>query len=272
MLILTAYLFFLGICIGSFLNVLVWRMKRKKNWVSERSKCDHCGHILAVRDLVPLLSWFSLGGKCRYCHKKLSKIHPLVELISGSLFVISYLVWPQELNSVANITEFVVWLILLSGFVALCIFDIKWMILPNKIIFALLVIVLAYKLVEILIFDGKGKLFWETLWGIMVGGGLFYILFQLSKGKWIGGGDVKLGFIIGAFVGGPLAAALAIFVASIVGTIASLPLLLSKRAYIGSKIPFGPFLMFGCLFVVLFGTSVLTWLKHDLFLLDSSLL
>ena len=91
-------LFVFGLIFGSFVNAYVWRFKKRKNWVSERSICPNCKHVLRAKDLVPVLSWLSLRGKCRYCKKPISAQYPAVELFTALLFALSYAFWPYSLT------------------------------------------------------------------------------------------------------------------------------------------------------------------------------
>jgi len=257
----------LGLAFGSFVNALVWRIYKQENAKSKnsrqkysiskgRSMCPHCGHRLAAKDLVPVISWLSLRGKCRYCHKPISRQYPLVELSTALLFVGSYLFWPEDLAAPVNLVIFITWLISLTGLAALFVYDVKYMLLPNKIVFPLMAVAGAGVLVKALLLGSVAPLT-AGFFGLLVGGGIFYVLFQVSSGKWIGGGDVKLGFALGILVGGPLMAFIMLLLASLLGSVFSLPLMLRKRLHAKSKIPFGPFLIAGTLITKLFGATVI---------------
>ena len=248
---------------GSFVNALVWRLHQKRNWITDRSVCTHCGHQLAVRDLVPVFSWLVLKGRCRYCSKKIED-NPLVEIFTALLFVFSYIYWPQDLGS-TQVILFSFWLVFLVGFMALAAYDLKWLLLPNSIIYTLLVLA-ATQITWLAIADPGVNLLKESLLGLLVGGGIFYLLFQISKGKWIGGGDVKLGALLGLLVGGPLGSFLMLFLASLLGSAASMPLLITKRATRGTRLPFGPFLILAAIIVRLFGAAIIDWYKNQLLL------
>lgn len=265
-----ATLILLGLCFGSFGNALIWRLHQqsltknnrkasdKRLSVSKgRSMCVNCGHTLSALDLIPVLSWLTLKGKCRYCKKDIHWQYPLVELTTATLFVFSYLYWPEVLHG-WEIVAFGLWLAILAGFIALTVFDLKWMLLPNKIIFPLYALAGGFVLSRVLVNMTLEPIL-SSLAGIVVGGGIFYLLFQVSNGKWIGGGDVKLGFLLGALVGGPLPAGAVIFLASLFGTIVSLPLLVSGVAKKETRIPFGPFLIVAGVIVMLFGADLIDW-------------
>ncbi len=261
----------LGLCMGSFVNALVYRLhwqethskqpknKQKKYSITNgRSICPSCGHQLASKDLIPVFSWILLGGKCRYCRKPISIQYPLVELMTAALFIFSYVYWPENLSIIDNITGFIVWLVCLVGFMALIVYDLRYFILPNRIIFPLMAVALAGLSAELLM-DFDIDLLVAAFWGAVIGGGLFYLLFELSKGRWIGGGDVKLGFLLGILVGGPLNALLMLFFASFLGTLYSLPMIFTRKAGTTSKIPFGPFLIIAAIIVQLFASDITDW-------------
>lgn len=225
--------------------------------------CPACKHLLAWHDLIPVLSWVSLGGKCRYCRKPISSQYPLVELLTAGLFVGSYAVWPYGWER-EGLLQFLFWLPMLIGFIALVIYDFHWMLLPNRIVFWLLGVVGVQLVLQIALFDDKVASLQAAFWGFLCLGGLFYLLFQLSNGRWIGGGDVKLGFVLGILVGGPLPAFLTLFIASLLGSLVSIPLLLTKRLSGTSRMPFGPFLITATILVYVFGQTWIAWLKGQL--------
>ena len=230
-----------------------------------RSMCPDCKHQLAAKDLVPVLSWVSLSGKCRYCSKPISAQYPIVELATSGLFVLSYLYWPTHIAG-AQLAIFVLWLLLLVGFMALTVYDLMWFLLPNRIVYPLGVVAGILALVQIGSNPRPGHALVTTLLGVAVGGGIFYLLFQVSKGKWIGGGDVKLGWLLGLVVASPARSFLFLFLAALAGTFASVPLLLTGKIKRSAVIPFGPFLIAGAIITMLFGESILHWYQHTVLL------
>jgi len=261
----------LGVTFGSFVNALVWRLRqqelhpksRQKYSISTgRSMCSRCKEPLAVKDLIPVISWIWLQGKCRYCHKPIEDT-PLPEIVTAILFVISYIFWPNRING-TEIVLFGAWLSLLVGFVALGLYDFKWTLLPNRILFWMIPAVILQNVVLLATSSDKGTLCINLLISILVGGGVFWLLFQVSEGKWIGGGDVKLGFLVGAILGSPLLSFLWIFVASLLGTFVSLPQLLLGNSKIKSRIPFGPYLIASVIVVKLFGKQMVHWYFNQL--------
>lgn len=249
-------LFLLGLCLGSFINALVWRLRHKRDWIKERSECVHCGHVLAAKDLIPVFSWVSLRGKCRYCGKPIDDT-PLTEAITAGLFGISYAAWPEPLGGV-GLVAFLVWLPLLTILIALALYDLRYMLLPNRLVAAAAVVVISYTVFRTLTGGDTGYLL-DAGFGLLAFGGLFYALFQISRGKWIGGGDVKLGFVLGAWLADYRLSLLAIFVASFIGTLYVCLLAIRKKVSLTSRLPFGPLLIMGAISMTLFGARLLDW-------------
>ena len=253
----------LGLVFGSFVNAFVWRLHEGKDWVKERSECTHCHHELAPKDLIPIVSWLLLRGKCRYCHKKIED-SPLVEIATSILFLGSYFFWPVAFEG-AGLFRFVLWLIFLIGLVALTVYDLRWFLLPDKVIFPLAGLAAAQVIVVSILYHGGWHEVLGAFAGVLIISGLFYVIFQISRGTWIGGGDVKLGLILGALAGSPINAVLLLFIASCSGMVASLPLLLTGKATRKTQLPFGPFLIFGLVVVQLFGSAIATWYSSLLY-------
>lgn len=267
----------LGLCFGSFVNAFVWRLheqetkkklsKKQKDELSVlhgRSMCVYCRHELAWYDLLPVASWLSLGGKCRYCRRSISWQYPAVELLTAGLFILSYAAWPYGFYEPAGVVLFALWLVFIVGFMALAVYDIRWMLLPNRMVYPLIwLAVVQVGIRAVLDADTAGAIAGAAL-GFLAIGGLFYLLFQLSDGTWIGGGDVKLAFMIGPLVGSGVLSMMVIFLASILGTLVSLPFLAQKSLKASSRIPFGPFLLTATIVVYLFGGRILDWYMQGL--------
>lgn len=260
------YLFVLGLCLGSFVNAFVWRFHELEKKVSEkrrqelsvthgRSMCVNCGHTLKATDLIPLVSWLGLRGRCRYCKRPISIQYPVVELLTAVLFVTSYFVWPYGFDAL-GIGLFLAWLGMAAGLIALAIYDIRWMRLPFGISFSLAgfwLLILAL----LSTFEGIGRLHigYAIIGGALLSG-LFWLLLVISDGRWIGGGDIPLGALLGLLAGSVLSAAALLFFASLLGSIYALPLLASGKLTPKSRIPFGPFLIAAGIAVFLLGPRV----------------
>lgn len=261
----------LGLILGSFINALVWRLHQQDNTgnnqnsqysiINGRSMCPNCKHELGPLDLVPVLSWVLLNGKCRYCHKKISALYPLVELSTSVLFAVSYILLAPNLHSVVSVAQFVIWLIIITILIALLIYDLKWMLLPNKLVFPLRGLAIIHRLLGL-------NFGWHSLFMLILslafGYGLFYGLFIISNGKWIGGGDVKLAISWGILLSNPIKSLMVLFIASVIGTLVILPSLLSKKTTLQSKIPFGPFLILAFIIVYLFGDRLISLFQSQL--------
>ena len=273
-------LFALGLCAGSFINALVWRIRQQSilaksqkpkaksqsnelSVLSGRSQCVHCGHQLAIKDLIPLLSWLLLRGKCRYCKKPISVQYPIVELSAGLIFVISYLFWPTSdfqgsTLEIGQVLLFATWLLVSIGLLALLVYDYKWMLLPNRILYPTALVAVLGRLIYIAGFSPeKSDAFIQWVLAVGVASGIFWLLFVASSGKWIGYGDVRLGLITGTVLGAPGLAFLMIFIASILGTLFVLPAMASGKTTMTSRVPFGPFLIVATFLTLLSGQQLI---------------
>lgn len=266
------FLILFGLCLGSFVNALVWRLheqsqtkgKKKMRELSiskGRSQCPHCGYVLAAKDLVPVFSWLSLGGKCRYCKKPISRQYPVVELLGASMLVVSYIWWPYASQwDILESVIFAVWALIVTGFLALAVYDARWYLLPDKIVYPLTVLGAVF--VGLLAASHNDTaVIRDAAIGAFVIFALFYSIYQFSGGKWIGGGDVKLAILLGALAGGLLKAMLLLFFASVLGTFYGVLLSTAGGQKLNHKlrIPFGPFLIVAVIIVVLFGTDITNW-------------
>lgn len=244
--------FVLGLLVGSFLNVLIDRLANEESPFKGRSHCDHCGKTLEPLDLIPVISFLWLGGKCRYCKRKLSWQYPLVELLTGILLV-CFTVHYQVINIeplFINIAYIPLLLILLSLFV-IFISDLKYRIIPDEMIVVLLVGTVLYGLFN--------KINWQEhgLSSLAVTG-LFLLIILLTKGKGMGLGDVKYVLFMGLFLG-PLGTITALYISFLTGAAVSLILILGKLKSLKSQIAFGPFLIFGTIVSFYFGEAIQMW-------------
>lgn len=284
-------LILVGLCLGSFVNAFVWRLREqdelsarreelegKKTKAKElkaldarladlsisrgRSMCGHCHHTLAPKDLVPVFSYLLLRGKCRYCRARIQD-SPLAELMTPVLFVVSYVFWPLQLQG-SGLFLFIAWLVFLVGFVILALYDLRWYELPHKVVLPLIALAAVQVFISAFVFKEGSEVILAAFYGALVIGGLFYALYRISHEQWIGFGDVTLGILLGLLVGGPAHAFLLIFIASLAGTLIALPLLATGKATRSTHLPFGPFLMLGAVIVMLFGSRLLAWYTSTL--------
>ena len=266
-------IFLIGLFVGSFLNVISDRVVRNEAIFFGRSHCDTCKHKLAPKDLVPLLSFIFIKGKCRYCKVKLSFYYPTAEILTGLVFVLAYF------------TKSVLPAVVFCAYIVLFLTDAKYTLIPNKVVIPAIIFVFGFLLVTNIytLFslrtnlenDAIGKYLLRTDFynarvaetlkhlGLTLFSSLsislfFIFLIFITKGRGMGGGDVTLGFLIGLFNGFPTNI-LAIFLGFLFGTIFSLGLILTKQKSIKDTIPFGPFLIVGSVVAYFFGKQLLSW-------------
>jgi prepilin signal peptidase PulO-like enzyme (type II secretory pathway) len=243
-----------GLIFGSAINAVVWRLYVGRSWVKGRSECPDCGHILAGKDLVPVLSWLSLRGKCRYCHMPI-KDHPIVELATAALFMLS--TNALEPSSTLKFTVTAFWLVMLVMLIVLAVFDARWMILPDKVTLPLMVVALIYQ-ITLSVMNRDPRALLGVLAAAILAGGAFYAIVLFSKGRAMGGGDIKLAFTMGLILG-PRNIVVAMVVAFNVAAIIGIGLMLIRKKGRKDQISFGPFLVFGTIIAFLFGAQIVDW-------------
>jgi len=231
--VLSVFVAILGLVIGSFLNVVIYRLPNKIPIGLSRSACPSCGATVRWYDNIPLVSFLALRGKCRACGVRISWRYPLIEVLTGGLFV--------TLHSVFGFTPlFGVMAILTSGLVAIFFIDVTHMIIPDKITLPGIIVGLALSFVP----GGIGVV--SALVGALVGGGALYAIALagdfIFKKESMGGGDIKMAAMLGAFLGVPRTF-LVFFLAAVIGLLASIALISFSSSIRQSRIiPFGPFL------------------------------
>lgn len=255
-----AVIFILGLFVGSFLNVLVDRLPKGESVVRGRSHCEKCKKTLAWYDLIPLLSFLQLKGQCRYCRTPLSVYYPVIELVTGAIFVITFIFVSQEsimyqVLSIKYIWELFYYLFIVSSFIVIFFADLKYGIIPDKIIFPAILVSFLY-----LILNTQYSILPHLLSAI--GACLFFLaLFLVTKGRGMGFGDVKFAFLMGLILGFPNII-VGLYVAFLTGAMLGCILIVwRKKRLHGTTIPFGPFLVIGTLAAIFFGENFLTVLK-----------
>jgi leader peptidase (prepilin peptidase)/N-methyltransferase len=235
-------LFLYGILFGSFFNVIGLRVPIKKSIVSPRSACSTCGHQLKAYELIPVLSYMLLKGKCRGCKSRISPIYPIFELLTGLLFATAPLVigWSGEL---------VVTLTLISMFMIIIVSDINYMLIPDKILIWFAGIFLLERIIWSL------TPWWDSLLGAGTGFILLLIITFVSKGG-MGGGDIKLYALLGFVLGFKLVL-LSFFLSTLFGAVIGGFALLFKIVKRKQPIPFGPFIAAGTLTAYYWGSDLI---------------
>ena len=244
--LITAFVF--GICIGSFLNVCIYRLPIGQSIVHPPSSCPGCSTTIRFYDNIPLLSWLFLRGRCRHCHTPIAFRYVLVELLGGLMAVCVYSKFGPSIEGIAYYA-------LVAALLVIIFIDIDHQIIPDVI--SLPGIPLGFAASFLM-----PSINWmDSLIGILAGGGSLYAvawIYALITGKeGMGGGDIKLLAMIGAFIGwqGVL---LTIFMGSAIGTIVGLIDMLKKKTDMKMRIPFGPFLAIGAVIYIFFGKEIIS--------------
>lgn len=259
---LSVVAFLLGTIVGSFLNVCVHRLPRNESVLKPRSKCPKCGHAIAWYDNIPILSWLVLRAKCRHCQAGISWRYPLVEAITGTLFLLVFLRFEYQVATP-------VYMALSAGLVLVTFVDFDDWTIPNEVTFPGIPIGIACSLVEMFYPEsgfyvpGPFVPVFNSLLGALVGGGALYVLDKLSlvllKKRGMGFGDVKLAAMLGAFFG--LGVLLIIMLASVIGSIVGVAMIAVKGRQTeeqeGHYLPFGPYLSLAGLIVMFLGRSII---------------
>ncbi len=246
------FVFLFGLCIGSFLNVCICRLPAKESIVFPASKCPRCGHCLAWWENIPLLSYLLLKGKCSGCKEHISFQYPLVELLTG---VVAYFLW----RKFGLTLEFLVYFLFSCSLIVVTFIDLAHKIIPDVISLPGILIGLGCS------FLIKDLSWLDSLVGILLGGGILYLVtwgYYLLTGRiGMGGGDIKLLAMIGAFLGWQ-AIPFVIFISALTGSVIGIVFILLKGAGRHYQIPFGPFLAFGAEMQLFFGKEILTIYSH----------
>lgn len=242
-------IFALGLILGSYLNSWMWRVHEGKYVWLGRSMCVGCSRTLAWFENIPLLSFLALKGRCRTCKIVIPKGYFFVELGTASLFLFLAVV---DISIVATPERIFRDLFFGALFIVIFVYDAKYgeIILGSTWLGAI-----AATFMNIKYF---GYSFDSILLGAAIGGGFFLFQYVVSKGKWIGGGDMHLGLLMGALLGWPNIL-VGLFVSYIVGALVSIGLVVAGKKSMGSAIPFGTFLTFGTLVAMLWGNELVKW-------------
>jgi len=237
------FIFVLGLIVGSFLNCVILRTYKGESFIVGRSYCPKCKHDLKPWDLIPVLSYLILRGKCRHCGNKISSQYPLVELSTAIIFSFVYL-------QVGLTSKMIYLLVIMAIFIVIFVYDLKYYIVPDKFVFSGIIIsaIWVFLTGDILI----------TFASAIGASFFFFLIWFFSKGLAMGFGDVKLAFLIGLLLGWPnvvVGLFLGFFFGAIIGTIS----LLINQKNLKSEIPFAPFLLSGAFVALFWGDKIVQW-------------
>jgi leader peptidase (prepilin peptidase) / N-methyltransferase len=240
----------LGLLVGSFLNVVIYRVPRRQSVVRPRSACPTCHTPIKERDNIPVLSWLLLRGHCRQCHAPISARYPLVEALTAILFALAAVRFGRNWVLPA-------YLVLLAGLLALACTDLELFLLPKRIVYPTLIMVSA-----LLVLAAAGTGEWHRLVESAgcgaVAFGLFFTI-NFINARWMAFGDVRLALLIGVGLGwlGPATTLLGFFLGFVLGAIVGVFLILTKRISRQAPVPFGVFLAAGAALAIYVGEPIL---------------
>lgn len=248
-------LFIFGVCVGSFINVVVLRLRGGES-LTGRSRCLSCLRQLKWYHNLPLVSFGALRGRCAYCFKPISWQYPLVELASGLLWTFGYL-WFVPATTILLPTPYSLLTVLMFGvfaslWLALFVYDVRWYELPDELTLPGIAVALAFNVV-------LGHQLAPLVLGTLVGAAFFGMQYLVSRGKWVGDGDIRAGALAGAMVGTVPMLGLTLLIAYVGGSVVGVTLLALRRKGWKSQLPFGAFLAPATLVTLLWGTALLHW-------------
>ena len=257
----------LGAVLGSFAGAQVWRLRArqliedkeagekidnkelkklspliKKRMSQDRSCCLACGHVLAWYDLIPIISWVLLLGRCRYCKNAIGWTEIIIESGLAALFVLSAIFWPEPLTDVWQIILITLWFMGLVLLVIMFVYDVRWLLLPDVVNIPFSIIGAMFAVIRLIMTNDPVAALFSLVGAIGILSGLYAMLYMVSKlkygeqGTWVGFGDVKLGLGLALFLGDWLLALAALFMANLIGTILALPSMLTGRLHGNSRI------------------------------------
>lgn len=244
--LLFVLLFFLGILLGSFYNVVGLRLPNNQSFIKmdDRSYCPNCMKTLVWYELIPILSYLIQGRKCRGCKKKISVVYPIGELLTGIFFALSFLQFGLQV-------ELIVALIFVSMLMIIFISDISYMVIPNKILLFFLPIFIILRIIAPL------DPWWNSIIGALTGFVLIFIIILVSRGG-MGAGDMKLFGLLGIILGFEKVL-LTFFFACLIGAVTGMILMLLKIVKRKQPVPFGPFIVIAALLSYFYGDAMIQW-------------
>ena len=235
--IITFFILVVGLSVGSFLNVVIFRLDKKGGILFGRSECRSCGHIIRWYDMIPVAGFLLLKRKCRHCGQKISFIYPAVEILTA----VSFLAYIYFRNTYDIHTIY--GLVFIAGLIIIMFSDLLEFIIPDKIVFPLIILAFALNLSAA---DISARLITSLILGA-----IFAIMYLGSRGRWLGLGDAKLVFLIGMVLGYPLgvlAVLLSVWTAALVGIV----LVTAKKATLKTALPLGTFLAINSIILIIF--------------------
>lgn len=245
------FIIILGLIIGSFLNVCIYRIPQKESIVYPSSHCTKCGHKLYVLDLIPVISYIALKGKCRYCKSKISLRYLIIEITNSLLYVVLFIKFKLTL-------EFFSYCFLISLLLVVFVIDLRYKIIPNKINLFGFSIILTIKILESLYYLSFAPLLDSTL-GLLIGAVPILLVILITNGG-MGAGDMKLMAVIGMWFGLKFTY-LVLLIGILAASIMAIILLVTKQSTKKSELPFAPFLFISTFICLIFGQNILDFIR-----------
>ncbi len=255
--------FLFGLCIGSFLNCAIYRLQQNQSFLGGRSYCPDCKHNLAWLDLIPVLSFLFLKGQCRYCGKKISKQYPIAEICTAVVFL---LITNSQLpiSNAIDLINLAFLFYIASSLIVIFVYDLKFYLIPDKVLFPAIIVAFPFRVFGSF-FTGNWILdIGNYILAVLIASGFFLFIYLVSKGQWMGFGDVKLAILLGLVLGFPNIL-VGLFLAFFLGAIIGLILISFNKKGLKSEVPFAPFLIAGTFLAMIFGSQIIDWYASLLF-------
>lgn len=243
---------FLGLAVGSFLNVVIGRLRAGETGWRSRSRCPECHAVLRPSELVPLFSFLALRGKCRSCSKPISWQYPLVEFSTMLLFLASFWAHGGDAGALGGGALLLLrdW-VFIAALMIVFVIDLRDMVVFDSVTLPMVVVAFLFNFAA---GHDPRNLFLAAL----AGAGFFLFQYVISNGRWIGGGDIRIGGMMGMMLGFP-GVVLALFMSYVIGAVAALGLLAAGKARWSGQMAFGTFLSVGTVLVLFFGQPIMAW-------------
>lgn len=274
----------IGAALGSFAGAQVWRLRArqlveekqagekvdakeykrllpltKQSLLTDRSIDLDTGEQLKWYDMIPVISWLVLRGKSRYSGKPIGLAELLLEVGMAAVFALSVLFWPAPLDQPLEIIKLLVWLAALVPLAINFVYDIRWMVLISYCNWLIIALGLVYAGVTVYQAGDWVAATLSVVSSVLILGGLYGLLWLVSRGKWVGDGDIYLGAGLGLFLADWRAALVGLFLANLIGTLIVLPGLVTGKLARKSQVPFGPLLIAGCVLAWFVGVPIVEW-------------
>ncbi len=252
--------FVTGTVFGSFMSCWLHRIHDGKSVVTGRSACRGCGKNLSWYELIPIISFVLQRGKCRSCKSRISWQDIFIETTTGLLFMWSYwLVSQMNMSAELTVSNLITLWVVMTTLVSVFVYDFRWQIIPDVIMVPSIAVVAVLQVLNGYLQGLQAiELVVNLATAAIVAGGFFLVQFIISDGRWIGGGDIRLGVFMGLALGWP-DVVVALMIAYIVGALVSIGIVIARRKQMSSQIAFGTFLSVATVLTVFFGNEIVAW-------------